>query len=181
MDAEKRIQELTKKLNLYAHKYYTEDVSLISDFEYDRLNRELVELEEQYPQFRQPDSPTHRVGGEILKGFSPVRHEVKMESLQDAFSHEEIFAFGTRIKEKFPDARFVVELKIDGLSVSLTYEDGVLVRGATRGDGIVGEDITANIRTIRSVPLRIDEPGHLVVRGEVYMPHKEMERLNAER
>ncbi len=181
MDAEKRIQELTKKLNLYAHKYYTEDVSLISDFEYDRLNRELVELEEQYPQFRQPDSPTHRVGGEILKGFSPVRHEVKMESLQDAFSHEEILAFGTRVKEKFPDARFVVELKIDGLSVSLTYEDGVLVRGATRGDGIVGEDITANIRTIRSVPLRIDEPGHLVVRGEVYMPHKEMERLNAER
>ncbi len=181
-DVKKLIEDLTRRARYYADKYYTEDKSLISDFEYDRLIRELSELERKYPQYRSPDSPTSRIGGRILEGFAEVRHEVKMESLQDAFSKEEIYAFDKRVRGEFPDVKYVVELKIDGLSVSLTYEDGRLVQGATRGDGTVGEDVTENVSTIRSVPLRLpSQTGRLIVRGEVYMPRAEFTRQNKAR
>ena len=142
MEIQQQIKELTQKLNYYAKKYYTEDISEISDYEYDQLNRKLLQLEEQYPQYKQPDSPSFRVGGEILSQFSPVTHEVPMESLQDAFSVEELQAFDERVKKVFPNAEYVVELKIDGLSTSITYLNGILTLAATRGDGITGEDST---------------------------------------
>ena len=178
-----RIKELTALLNYHSRKYYTEDSPVISDYEYDMLNRELVALEEELPEARQPDSPTHRVGGEVLKGFSQVTHSVPLESLQDAFSFDEVRAFDNRVKQTFPNAEYVVELKIDGLSVALEYENGVFVRGATRGDGTVGEDITANLRTVKSIPLSLPEgyPPRLVVRGEVYMPKKAFAKLNETR
>lgn len=178
-----RIKELTALLNYHSRKYYTEDSPEISDYEYDMMLRELVVLEEDIPEARQPDSPTHRVGGEVLKGFSQVTHTVPLESLQDAFSFDEVRAFDTRIKQTFPDAEYVVELKIDGLSVALEYENGIFVRGATRGDGTVGEDITANLRTVKSIPLSLPEgcPSRLIVRGEVYMPKKAFAKLNETR
>ena len=179
----KRIKELTDLLNYHSRKYYTEDSPEISDYEYDMMLRELVELEREFPEARQPDSPTHRVGGEILKGFSQVTHAVPMESLQDAFSFDEVRAFDSRVKGSFSNAEYVVELKIDGLSVSLEYENGIFVRGATRGDGTVGEDITSNLRTVKSIPLSLPEgcPQRLVVRGEVYMPKKAFAQLNESR
>ena len=178
-----RIKELTALLNYHSRKYYTEDSPEISDYEYDMLNRELVALEAELPEARQPDSPTHRVGGEVLKGFSQVTHTVPLESLQDAFSFDEVRAFDHRIKEDFPNAEYVVELKIDGLSVALEYENGFFVRGATRGDGNVGEDITANLKTVKSIPLSLPEgcPSRLIVRGEVYMPKKAFAKLNETR
>ena len=182
MTPKKRIDELTDLLNHYAKKYYTEDISEVSDHEYDMLSRELRQLEAEYPELRRADSPSLRVGGSIAEGFEPVVHEVPMESLQDAFSKEELLDFDRRVKEKFPNARYDVELKIDGLSVSLTYINGVLELGATRGDGTTGENVTANLRTVRSIPLVLDEKlPKLIVRGEVYMPKKTFERLNAER
>lgn len=182
MTPKKRIDELTDLLNHYAKKYYTEDISEVSDHEYDMLSRELRQLEAEYPELRRSDSPSLRVGGSIAEGFEPVVHEVPMESLQDAFSKEELLDFDRRVKEKFPNARYDVELKIDGLSVSLTYINGVLELGATRGDGTTGENVTANLRTVRSIPLVLDEKlPKLIVRGEVYMPKKTFERLNAER
>ncbi len=182
MEIQQQIKELTQKLNYYAKKYYTEDISEISDYEYDQLNRKLLQLEEQYPQYKQPDSPSFRVGGEILSQFSPVTHEVPMESLQDAFSVEELQAFDERVKKVFPNAEYVVELKIDGLSTSITYLNGILTLAATRGDGITGEDVTANIKTIRSVPLKIEEaPPKLIVRGEVYMSKQTFVQLNQQR
>ena len=182
MDVLQRIKELTHKLNHYAYQYYTNDISEISDFAYDKLNRELIELEEQYPEYKQPDSPSLRVGGEILSGFVPVTHEIKMESLQDAFSKDELVEFDTRVKKIFPNAEYVVELKIDGLSVALTYMDGVFMQGATRGDGITGEDVTNNLRTVRTIPLKLKQPvSKLIVRGEIYMPKTIFERLNQER
>ncbi len=168
--AKRRIDELTDKLNYHSYQYYVENESDISDYEYDMLQRELIALETAYPEFRRPDSPAGRVGGQAQSLFSPVTHEVRMESLQDAFSFEEIDDFDARVRERFPDAGYVVEPKIDGLSVSLEYENGVFVRGSTRGDGDVGEDITENLRTVKSIPLRLrqDLP-FLEVRGEVYM------------
>ena len=176
---EQKIKDLTEKLNYYAKKYYVDDDPLVSDYEYDMLLRELKGLEEQYPQFRRSDSPTQRVGGAVLEQFESVRHEVPMESLQDAFSEEEIRDFDRRIKEQFPDAKYVVELKIDGLSVSAEYVNGVFVRGATRGDGITGEDVTENLKTVKALPLSLkNAPERLIVRGEVYMPKKTFAHLN---
>jgi DNA ligase (NAD+) len=169
-EAKKRIDALTDKLNFHSYQYYVENESDISDYEYDMLQRELAALEAEYPEFRRPDSPAGRVGGQAQSQFTPVTHTVRMESLQDAFSFEEIDEFDARVRERFPDAAYIVEPKIDGLSVSLEYENGVFTRGSTRGDGDVGEDITENLRTVKSIPLRLREDlPFLEVRGEVYM------------
>ncbi len=183
MDAKKRMDELVSLINYHAKKYYTDDAPEISDYEYDMLNRELIALEEKYPEFRSPQSPSLRVGGAILKGFSEVRHEVPLDSMQDAFSFDEIRDFDRRVRQTCADAEYAVELKIDGLSVALEYIDGKFVRGATRGDGAVGEDITENLKTVKSIPLTLFEPypHRIIVRGEVYMPRASFEALNRER
>lgn len=168
-EAKIRTDELCDKLNYYSYKYYVENESPVSDYEYDMLQRELKSLEEQYPEFQRPDSPTVRVGGMAENIFSPVTHEVRMESLQDAFSFEEIDDFDRRVNDSVSSYTYVVEPKIDGLSVSLEYENGLFVRGSTRGDGNVGEDITENLRTVKTVPLRLRENVTIEVRGEVYM------------
>ena len=176
-EAKQRIEKLTSELNYYSDRYYMDDSPEISDFEYDMLQRELKGLEEQYPEYSLPNSPTKRVGGGVAQRlFSPVEHAVKMESLQDAFSFEELRSFETRIKELVTPI-FSVEPKIDGLSVSLEYENGRFVRGSTRGDGLVGEDVTANLLTIGDIPKTIPFTGALEVRGEVYMSHKMFFRL----
>ncbi len=166
-----RAEDLRRTLNYHIHKYYVENTNEISDYEYDMLMRELKDIETEYPGLRTPDSPTLRVGGEAQSSFEPVVHTVRMESLQDAFSEEELYAFDERVRAVCPDARYVVEPKIDGLSASLEYRDGILTVGSTRGDGDTGENVTENIRTIASVPLRLTEALPLVeARGEVYMP-----------
>lgn len=168
--AKKRVQELHDTLNYHIQRYYSDNESDISDYEYDMLMRELQELETQYPELLTADSPTHRVGGSADTLFTPVEHRVRMESLQDAFSEEELLDFDRRVHESVQDVFYTVEPKIDGLSVSLEYENGVLVRGSTRGDGDVGEDVTANLRTVKSIPLKLKkEIPFLEVRGEVYM------------
>ncbi len=175
-----RIQALTKQLNEANYRYYVLDDPRMPDFEYDRLLRELEDLEAQYPQFAAPDSPTQRVGGQALSKFEKVEHPIPLMSLQDVFSMEELTEFLGKIHQEYPDAAFTVEPKIDGLSVALEYENGVFVRGATRGDGNVGEDVTENLKTIRSIPMRLEgAPERLIVRGEVYMPKKSFESLNA--
>lgn len=167
----KRAQELRDKLNYYSRKYYVDDDPEIEDYEYDMLQRELKAIEDKYPDLVTPDSPTVRVGGSAENLFSKVEHRVRMESLQDAFSFAEIEEFDRRVRETERDVHYVVEPKIDGLSVSLEYTNGVLTRGSTRGDGDVGEDVTANLRTVRSIPLKIKTPLPFIeVRGEVYMP-----------
>lgn len=174
-----RIKELTDLLNEANHQYYVLDDPKMPDFEYDRLLRELENLEAEYPQFAQPDSPTKRVGGEALSKFEKVIHTVPLMSLQDVFSLEELDDFLAKIIEQHPGTAFTVEPKIDGLSVALEYENGVFVRGATRGDGTVGEDVTENLKTIYSIPMTIpNAPPRLIVRGEVYMPKKSFEKLN---
>ena len=179
-DVEKRIRELTDALNYHNYRYYVLDAPEISDFEFDALLRELEELEEANPELKREDSPTMRVGGEAVSAFAQVVHSVPMQSLQKAFSMSEIYDFDRRVRETVPDAVYVVEHKIDGLSVSIEYENGALVRASTRGDGYVGEDITENVKTIRSVPLKLREPvPFLEVRGEVYMSNASFERLNA--
>lgn len=176
-----RIKELTETLKYHSHMYYDLDSPEISDFEYDRLIHELMALEEKYPEYKASDSPTHRVGGSVSNKFTPVEHIVKMDSLQDVFSKEEVLDFDRRVREEISDPEYVVEAKIDGLSVSLEYVDGVLTVGSTRGDGNVGEDVTENIRTIRSVPLKIDNaPPLLEVRGEVYMPREVFQKIVSE-
>ena len=179
MTPKERIMELTALLNEANHRYYVLDDPTMPDFEYDRLLRELEILESENPYMAQPDSPTKRVGGEALSQFEKVTHPVPLMSLQDVFSPEELMDFLSKIKESYPDAEFSVEPKIDGLSVALEYEHGVFVRGATRGDGNVGEDVTENLRTIHSIPMTIpDAPARLIVRGEVFMPKKSFEKLN---
>lgn len=169
----KRCEELREIINYHNKRYYEMDEPEIEDFEYDRLIHELTDIEEKYPQLLTADSPTHRVGGKADGMFTPVEHIVPMESLQDAFSYDDIYAFDKRVKEAVGNVKYIVEPKIDGLSVSLEYENGLLVRGSTRGDGRVGEDVTANIRTIRSIPLKLDADLPLLeVRGEVYMPRE---------
>lgn len=169
--AKARAETLRKELNHHIYRYYVENENDISDYEYDMLMRELQGIEEEYPELLTADSPTHRIGGEADNAFSPVVHPVKMESLQDAFSEGEIRDFDARVNGGIGAVRYVVEPKIDGLSVSLEYENGVFTRGSTRGDGVTGEDITANLRTVRSIPLRINtDLPFLEVRGEVYMP-----------
>ncbi|TWT12279.1 NAD-dependent DNA ligase LigA [Streptococcus sp. sy004] len=178
---EKKIANLVAQLNRYAKEYYTDDKPSISDHEYDQLYRQLVELEAAYPQYQRSDSPTHRVGGPILTGFEKYSHEYPLYSLQDAFSREELDAFDQRIKKEFPQVSYLAELKIDGLSISLTYVDGVLQAGATRGDGVIGENITENLRRIQDIPLRLPQTINLTVRGEAYLPKLSFEKLNNER
>ncbi len=180
MQARERIMELCAILTEAGHRYYVLDDPTMPDFEYDRLLRELEQLEAQYPQFAQENSPTKRVGGEALSRFEKVVHPVQLNSLQDVFSVEELTDFLHRIREDDPSAEFSVEPKIDGLSVALEYVDGKFVRGATRGDGNVGEDVTHNLKTIRSIPMEIpNAPARLIVRGEVFMPKASFEKLNA--
>lgn len=177
-DTVKRAEKLRKDLNYYSYRYYVDNENDIDDYEYDMMMRELKAIEEEYPELITPDSPTRRVGGEATNMFESVAHTVKMESLQDAFSFDEIRDFDRRVKDAVTNATYVVEPKIDGLSVSLEYRDGVFVRGSTRGDGSVGEDITANLRTVRSIPLRLKtDLTFIEVRGEVYMPHSVFHKL----
>ncbi len=168
--AQIRAKELRDQLNYHIHKYYVEDNPEIGDYEYDMLQRELAEIEKEFPQLITADSPTQRVGGSADGLFEPVVHTVPLESLQDAFSIDEVRAFDERVKAIFHDIEYVVEPKIDGLSVALEYENGVFVRGSTRGDGMTGENVTANLRTVNSIPLRLKEDVSIEVRGEVYMP-----------
>ena len=173
-----RMKELVELLNRYAYEYYTKDAPSVSDSEYDQLYRELVELETAHPDEILPESPTHRVGGVVLKGFTKYQHQYPLYSLQDAFSREELEAFDQRVRKEFPSISYVCELKIDGLSISLTYEKGVLVTGATRGDGSVGEDITENLKRVKDIPLVLPEPVNITVRGECYMPRASFDRVN---
>lgn len=176
-----RMNELVQLLNQYAREYYTKDNPSVSDAEYDKLYRELVELEKEFPEDILPNSPTHRVGDLVLDGFEKYRHEYPLFSLQDAFSREELEAFDRRIKAEFPQADYLAELKIDGLSISLTYVDGRLQVGATRGDGTVGENITENLKRVRDIPLHLPENIDLTVRGECYLPKVSFKTINAER
>lgn len=181
MEPKERIGELTRLLNQASYQYYVLDDPQMQDFEYDRLLRELETLEAQYPQWKQPDSPTQRVGGAALSKFEKVTHAVPLMSLQDVFSMEELEDFLTKILEQHPQTAFSVEPKVDGLSVALEYENGLFVRGATRGDGVVGEDVTENLKTIPSIPMAIpDTPTRLIVRGEVFMPKESFRKLNEE-
>ena len=180
MEPQKRIQDLTALLNEAGYRYYVLDDPTLPDFEYDRLLRELEDLEKTYPEYVLPDSPTKRVGGQAVNTFGEVTHAVPLMSLQDVFSMEELEDFLNRTQEALPNAAYSVEPKIDGLSVALEYEDGRFVRGATRGDGVVGEDVTENLKTIRSIPMTLENaPARLIVRGEVYMPKKTFRILNA--
>ena len=172
------MKELVELLNRYAFEYYTKDAPSVSDSEYDQLYRELVELETAYPEDVLPESPTHRVGGVVLKGFTKYQHQYPLYSLQDAFSREELEAFDQRVRKEFPSVHYVCELKIDGLSISLTYKNGILVTGATRGDGSIGEDITENLKRVKDIPLVLPEPISITVRGECYMPRASFDRVN---
>lgn len=179
MEPKQRIEELVHILNQANFQYYVQDDPQMTDYEYDHLLRELEELEAAHPELLRTDSPTQRVGGEALSQFEKVQHPVPLMSLQDVFSHEELTDFLKKVKEKYPQTGFSVEPKIDGLSVSLEYENGKFIRGATRGDGLVGEDVTENLKTIRSIPMTVSGPaGRLIVRGEVFMPKKSFEALN---
>lgn len=177
----KRIRELTDLLNQYRQEYYTNDAPSVSDSEYDKLYRELVELEQTYPAYILKDSPTQLVGGTILTGFQKYQHQYPLFSLQDAFSREELNAFDQRIKSAFPDAEYLAELKIDGLSISLVYEAGILKVGATRGDGTVGENITENIKNIEDIPKRLSRALDVTIRGEAYMSRQAFKTINEER
>ena len=176
---EKQISELREKIEYHSRKYYVEDSPEISDYEYDKMFYTLVRLEEENPEFADVNSPTRRVGGKALDKFEKITHTYPLKSLSDVFSYEELGDFVRKIKADYPDVEFSVECKIDGLSVAIHYENGELVYGATRGDGLVGELVTENIRTIGSVPLKIDYKGTLEVRGEVYMPKSSFEKVNA--
>ena len=176
-----RMNELVALLNRYATEYYTSDNPSVSDSEYDRLYRELVELEAAYPDQVLADSPTHRVGGKVLDGFEKYSHQYPLYSLQDAFSREELEAFDARVRKELPQPTYICELKIDGLSISLTYEKGILVVGATRGDGSVGENITENLKRVKDIPLTLPEELDITVRGECYMPRASFELVNQAR
>lgn len=183
MSVEKEIAQLRKEINYHSKLYYVYDAPVISDYDFDMLMQRLKALEAEHPELITPDSPTQRVGGQALSQFVQVHHQVPLESLTDVFSYDELFAFGERMDNLVAERHnYTVEPKIDGLSMSLEYENGVFVRGATRGDGTVGEDVTENLRTVRSVPLRIENaPERLIVRGEVYMSKAVFEELNRER
>ena len=177
----KRMNELVALLNRYATEYYTSDNPSVSDSEYDRLYRELVELETAYPDQVLADSPTHRVGGKVLDGFEKYSHQYPLYSLQDAFSREELEAFDARVRKEVAHPTYICELKIDGLSISLTYEKGILVVGATRGDGSVGENITENLKRVKDIPLTLPEELDITVRGECYMPRTSFDQVNQAR
>ena len=176
-----RMNELVALLNRYATEYYTSDNPSVSDSEYDRLYRELVELEAAYPDQVLADSPTHRVGGKVLDGFEKYSHQYPLYSLQDAFSREELEAFDARVRKELPHPTYICELKIDGLSISLTYENGILVAGATRGDGSIGENITENLKRVKDIPLTLPEKLDITVRGECYMPRASFDLVNQAR
>ncbi|UJD00374.1 NAD-dependent DNA ligase LigA [Streptococcus oralis] len=176
-----RMNELVALLNRYATEYYTSDNPSVSDSEYDRLYRELVELEAAYPDQVLADSPTHRVGGKVLDGFEKYSHQYPLYSLQDAFSREELEAFDARVRKELPHPTYICELKIDGLSISLTYEKGILVAGATRGDGSIGENITENLKRVKDIPLTLPEELDITVRGECYMPRASFDLVNQAR
>ena len=177
----KRMNELVALLNRYATEYYTSDNPSVSDSEYDRLYRELVELETAYPKQVLADSPTHRVGGKVLDGFEKYSHQYPLYSLQDAFSREELEAFDARVRKEVAHPTYICELKIDGLSISLTYEKGILVAGATRGDGSIGENITENLKRVKDIPLTLPEELDITVRGECYMPRASFDQVNQAR
>lgn len=180
--AEKRVRELHERLNQYSYEYYVLDQPTVPDAEYDRLMQELIEIENAFPELRTPDSPTQRVGGQPLEAFQKVRHDIPMLSLANAFGEGDLRDFDRRVRGSLNEEySYVCELKIDGLAVSLSYENGVFVQGSTRGDGAIGEDITMNLRTIHSIPLRLKEPVSIEVRGEAFMPKKSFEKLNRER
>ena len=176
-----RMKELVELLNRYATEYYTSDNPSVSDSEYDRLYRELVELEKAHPDQVLPESPTHRVGGKILDGFEKYSHQYPLYSLQDAFSREELDAFDARVRKELDDVTYICELKIDGLSISLTYEQGLFVAGATRGDGSIGENITENLKRVKDIPLSLPEKLDITVRGECYMPRASFDQVNQAR
>lgn len=179
--AKKRVEELRAVIEKNNRLYYDQDAPELEDFEYDALTRELKELEAQFPQLVTASSPTQKVGGTASSKLPKVTHAVKMESLLDAFSYDELRDFDRRVREAGIEPEYVVEIKIDGLSCSLEYENGELVRASTRGDGVVGEDVTANVRAIRSIPKKLkDAPEFLEVRGEIYMPHGAFQKLCAE-
>lgn len=180
-DAKKRVDELHKLLNQYGYEYYVLDKPSVPDSEYDKRMQELIALETEFPQLKTPNSPTQRIGGEVLEGFQKVRHRIPMLSLANAFNEGDLRDFDRRVRQTVGDTAYVCELKIDGLAVSLRYENGVFVQGSTRGDGTVGEDITANLRTVRSIPLQLTEKVTIEVRGEVFMPKKSFAKLNKER
>ncbi len=182
MDVKTQAEQLREALNEHNYHYYVLDAPTISDFEYDKMLRELEDLEAAHPELVTPDSPTQRVGGKALDSFQQVTHRVPLQSLQDVFSPDELLDFDRRVREGADSPEYLLEPKVDGLSVALEYADGVFVRGATRGDGQVGEDVTENLRTIRSIPMKLEHaPATLIVRGEVYMPRKTFEKLNGER
>lgn len=176
-----RMKELVELLNRYATEYYTSDNPSVSDSEYDRLYRELVELEKAHPDQVLPESPTHRVGGKILDGFEKYSHQYPLYSLQDAFSREELDSFDVRVRKELNDVTYICELKIDGLSISLTYEQGIFVAGATRGDGSIGENITENLKRVKDIPLSLPEKLDITVRGECYMPRASFDQVNQSR
>ncbi|MGG3853236.1 NAD-dependent DNA ligase LigA [Caldifermentibacillus hisashii] len=180
-DAKKRVDELHKLLNQYGYEYYVLDKPSVPDSEYDKRMQELIALETEFPQLKTPNSPTQRVGGEVLEGFQKVRHRIPMLSLANAFNEADLRDFDRRVRQTVGDTAYVCELKIDGLAVSLRYENGVFVQGSTRGDGTIGEDITVNLRTVRSIPLQLTEKVTIEVRGEVFMPKKSFAKLNKER
>ena len=179
MDPKERIIDLTAQLNHHNYLYYVQDNPEIADYEYDAMLRELEILEAKYPEFASEHSPTKRVGGAPVSQFEKVTHAVPMESLQDVFSFDELQEFDARIQDAVDDVSYTIEPKIDGLSVALEYENGKFVRGATRGDGIIGENITENLKTIRSIPMALENaPDRLIIRGEVFMPKAVFEELN---
>ena len=184
--AEKRIKELRKQTEYYAKAYYDEDKPEISDFEYDMLMVELRNLEKEFPEFQSSESLTQKIGGHVKEGFEKVEHEVPLQSLQDIFSLEEIDEFDTRIRKSaeengIKDIKYVVETKIDGLSAALEYKQGKFVRGATRGNGIVGEDVTQNLKTVKTIPSEINDKIDITVRGEVFISKNDFEKMNQER
>ena len=177
-EIKEKIENLRKTIRYHSNRYYNDDAPEIEDYEYDMMMRRLQELEEKYPQYDTPDSPTKKVGGKADNSFASVVHTVRMESLQDAFSDGEIRDFDKRVCDTVKSPKYCVEPKIDGLSVSLEYENGVFVRGSTRGDGNVGEDVSGNLRVIHNIPLKLNEPvPYIEVRGEVYMPKKSFEKV----
>ena len=180
MNPKQEIEQLTRELEYHNRQYYVLDDPKIDDYTYDHMLRRLEDLEKEYPQYASPTSPTRRVGGEAISAFQKVQHVVPLESLQDVFSLDELREFDARVRAEEPEAEYSVEPKVDGLSVALEYLDGVFTRGATRGDGLVGEDVTENLKTIHSIPMRLEgAPPRLIVRGEVFMPRASFEALNA--
>ena len=175
MEPKKEIELLSKELEYHNRQYYVLDDPKISDFDYDHMLRRLEELEKEYPQYASPTSPTRRVGGEAISQFQKVQHAVPLESLQDVFSFDELREFDARVRTEEPGAEYSVEPKVDGLSVALEYVDGVFTRGATRGDGLIGEDVTENLKTIRSIPMHLEgAPARMIVRGSIYMSLKDV-------